>query len=586
MKRGVAGLGCAALLVVALGEAGAQPAPDQPPPSDPAEPGEPAEPGAPAGRPDDGFLGTRRVPLAIDDCPLAPAVSEDARLAAAAEHYDRGDVLYVQGEYEAAAREFIASYCLIPVARVLKDIGQTYERLVQYEQAVAYFERYVLTADDRRLSACDPEPAVDRKNMSARIEVLRRLPSTVTVATEPPGSSIELVSDAGRQALGSDGKPLQVVAGTYEMRVTRAGYQPETRTVTVGIGRPYSFSFRLEPRRARLRVQAVPGDARIFVDGRLAGLGSYDGDAPLGSHDLMVEAAGRVTRQLSIELVEGENKPVTVELDAPPGSGRKHLIGGSIALGSLLGAGAGGLGGSESGGAGFLLGAVGGGLGGYLFVPRDVSLGTGSFLVTASLAGGLNGLVVGGALNDGDGSFASSDDSAGAGYGLVGGAIVGLGTGLVLAPRLQPTAGDAALFNSGVAWGAITGALFIPVFDASSRVRYATLATGLDLGVVAGALLAARYDVSRRRVVFIDLSGFAGMLAGLATESAVSGATNDTGSGERTSHYALGGMAIGLGLGTFLTRNLDVPKLPRLTPSVSRGGADGRTVIVGLGGLL
>ena len=69
------------------------------------------------------------------------------------------------------------------------------------------------------------------KNISARVEVLRRLPSTVTVATEPPGSTIELASDAGRQALGSDGQALQVVAGTYELTVQRPGYEPRTRSM-------------------------------------------------------------------------------------------------------------------------------------------------------------------------------------------------------------------------------------------------------------------------------------------------------------------------------------------------------------------
>ena len=106
--------------------------------------------------------------------------------------------------------------------------------------------------------------------------------------------------------------------------------------------------------------------------------------------------------------------------------------------------------------------------------------------------------------------------------------------------------------------------------------------------MVAGALLASRYDVSRRRVVFIDLAGVAGMVAGLATKSAVSGATNDAASGESSAHFALGGMAVGLGLGTFLTRNMDIPKLPRLTPSVTRGddGAGGETLMFTVGGEL
>lgn len=548
-----------------------------------ARPARADDPPPPPPSPDDGFLGARRMRLAIDDCPRPPELTSAQREAAVGEHFSRGDVLYVQGEYEGAVRELVAGYCLIPVPTLLKNIAQSYERMVRYEEAAAYYERYVLTVDATSEQAVD----VERRTISARVEVLRRLPSKVTVATEPPGSTIELVTDAGRQALGRDGEPLQVVAGTYEMTVAHAGYEPRVSTITVGIGQPYSFSFRLDPRRARLAIQAVPGDARIFVDGRLAGLGAYDADVPLGSHDVMVEAAGHLTRQVTVELVEGENKPVAIELPGAPGSGRRHLIGGSAVLGALLGASTGALGGQGSGGAGLLLGGLGGGLAGYLFVPKDIRLGTGSFLISTGLAGALNGLAVGGLLNDTDLALTSTD-TTGAAFGMVGGAIVGLGVGLILDPRLQPTPGDAALFNSGVTWGAITGALFVPVFDASTRIRFSTLITGLDLGVVTGALLAARYDVSRRRVVYIDLAGFAGMIAGLATESTISGATNDTGSGESSAHYALGGMAIGLGLGTFLTRNLDLPRLPRLTPAVtrSRDAAGGGALMFSLGGPL
>ena len=538
--------------------------------------------------PNDGFLGARRIPLAVDDCPLDANLTAATREASAAEHYFRGDVLFVQGEYEGAARELVASYCLNAVPVLLRNIAQSYERLVRYEEAVAYYERYVLTVADHPGGTCEPPSDVERRTISARVEVLRRLPSTVTVATEPTGSTIELANDAGRQALGNDRELLQVVAGSYEMIVSHPGYETKTSTITVGIGRPYSFSFRLDARKARLQIQAVPGDARIFVDGRLAGLGAYDGVVPLGTHDVMVEAPGRETRSVTVELVEGDNKPVSVELPSPPGSGRRHLIGGSVVMGGILGAGTGGVGGSGSGGgAGFVLGAIGGGVGGYLLIPRDVRLGTGSFLLTTGFAGALNGVAIGGVVNDGDQQFLTDDDSKGAGYGLVGGVIVGVGVGLVLDPRLQLSPGQAALFNSGVGWGAITGALFIPIFDATSRIRYATLVTGLDLGVVAGALLASRYDISRRRVVFIDLAGLAGLVAGLATESTISSTTN-TDSGEASANYALAGLAVGLGLGTFLTRNIDLPRLPRLTPAVTRGrdALGGQSLLFTLGGEL
>ncbi len=49
-----------------------------------------------------------RPALAVDDCPLAPALDDAAMHRVAAEHYDRGSVLYSQGEYDGAVRELVA----------------------------------------------------------------------------------------------------------------------------------------------------------------------------------------------------------------------------------------------------------------------------------------------------------------------------------------------------------------------------------------------------------------------------------------------------------------------------------------------
>ena len=79
--------------------------------------------------------------------------------------------------------------------------------------------------------------------------------------------------------------------------------------------------------------------------------------------------------------------------------------------------------------------------------------------------------------------------------------------------------------------------------------------------------------------MFIDLAGLAGIATGLAVHSAYVGNAEDA-MVERTeqqAHFALAGMALGLGAGAFLTRNLDAPKLPRLQPQVAPapGGAQG-----------
>ena len=242
----------------------------QPEPADPPE-------AIPTTR-DTGFIGAPREPLEIDDCPSAPDVPPKQLEAMAAERYDRGEVLHLQGDYQGAVDELVHGYCLVPAlaGRLLKDIAQSYERLVQYEKAVAYFERYLLVI------ASQSGTANEQRAIATRIQVLRQLRSTITVATDPRGSSIVVANEAGPVSSRRDGERLEVTAGTYTLVVEKPGYETIRQPLLVGIGQPYSYSFRLKPRSGTLRIQAVPGDARIIIDDRLAGIGSFAGELEIG----------------------------------------------------------------------------------------------------------------------------------------------------------------------------------------------------------------------------------------------------------------------------------------------------------------
>ncbi len=99
--------------------------------------------------------------------------------------------------------------------------------------------------------------------------------------------------------------------------------------------------------------------------------------------------------------------------------------------------------------------------------------------------------------------------------------------------------------------------------------------------------MARRYDLSRRRVIYIDLAGAAGLVAGLAVQNGLQSSGEGANSDESRSHFTLAGMAIGLGLGVFLTRDYDAPKLrvrPQVAPLTDPAG--GRGLMVGVAGAL
>jgi len=530
----------------------------------------------PAPLPDTGYIGVRPTPLEIDDCPTPPDLPQQQLGKMVAERYARGEVLHLQGDYRGAVAELVAAYCLVPALSggLLKDIAQSYERLVAYEMAVAYFERYLLLIVNQSGSLAE------QRAVATRIQVLRQLPSTVRVATEPRDASVVIASDAGPVATARDGKQLEVTAGTYTLIVEKPGYEPIRQPLVVGIGQPYSYSFRLKPRSGELRVQTVPGDARIIIDDRLAGIGSYRGELEIGPHTLQFEARGYVDDRASVEILAGETTQLSKTLARPPSSGKTQLVVAGTLAGLVVGSAA--VGASTDDAVFGLLGGLAGlatrGAGTY-FLYDDIDVGSSSYIITSGLLGAVEGV--------GLGVLTSNDPDAGWIGGLVGTG-VGAGFAAVTADRFRFSAGDAAMLNSGGAWGLVSGLWFTQVFHASDNVAAAMVLGGTNLGIVGGVLLGRTVEYSRKHVALIDLAGLVGISTGLAVHSSVVGNTEDmmVERNEQQAHFALAGMMIGLGAGAFLTRNLDAPKLPRLQPQVTPTGNGARGWIFSVGGEL
>lgn len=526
---------------------------------------------------DDGYIGLPRLALEIDDCPAQPALARPELEARFSEHYARGEVLYVQGDYPGAIAEFVGAHCLLPIPSVLKDIAQAYERSVRYELAIAYLERFVVDTDD----------ATARQNAASRAQVLKRLSSTIRVATDPPNASVTVRDrDSVRGIATSNTEDvIALPTGRYTMTVELPDYQPLSRELVIGVGEPYSYSFTLERRRGRLRVRTVPGDARIQIDDRVVGLGSYEGDVDLGRHVIAVDQTGWVAAERTVEVKEGDTTDEAIELARPPASARWLAVGGATAygtyLGATLGAGIADLAGGATdtaAGGGTLLGLAIGSIGGYLLIPSDIRQSTASLLLTGTAAGIVGGLELGLGLTE-DASVVAST--------TVAGSVIGA-TAAVLAVRGRDiTDGQAAIVNSGLLWGTISGLLFTQLFAAGDRADVAITSSGTAVGLATGVVLARRYDISRKRAVYIDLAGAAGLVTGLALQNGAQSSDIGNDNAESRSHFTLAGMAIGLGLGVYLTRNLDAPLL-RVQPTVTpvRDAAGGRGAVVGFAGVM
>lgn len=528
-------------------------------------------------RAESGYIGRGTGTEELENCRKEPNLNEDQNRARASEHFERGINLYKQGDYRAAIEEWVLSYCHIAHEDTLKNISEAYERLVDYEKAVAYLERYILETPR--------EAESERRTLAAYVEVLRNLPARVSIATEPKGASVTLVGETGVSARGVSNadEPVGVRKGSYVMTVEKEGYETIEETIEVKIGKPYSFYFQMTPKKGTLTIVAVPKTASIFIGDRRVGIGTYVNEMPVGKYQVSAEVAGRNSQTVQAEVTDGGNTPVTLELKERPRSGRLDLlvastigggwlgtslavllsddnitVGGSVPLGMLLGLG-----------------------GAYLAVSDRISVGTSSYLIGATTIGALTGATLATHFDCPDESLCFTETVAAA---SLAGGVAGFLTSALTVRKLNMSSGDAALINSGAMWGGAAGGLLWAVFGQDDSVFAPLVLSGLGVGTLTGVLLARRSALSRRHIALIDMSGAVG---GLVVGAIADVTDQGSGVSERVPHAALLGLTLGLITGVYVTRNTDGPSLFNVvTPSVGAAAdPDGSsTMTVGVSG--
>jgi hypothetical protein len=459
----------------------------------------------------------------------------------------------VQGDYTGAVQELAASYCLVPFYSILKDLGQSYERQLDYQRAIAYLERYVATVppDAKPLNDCAPDPQDDKKNVVARISVLAALPARITVTTNPVGADIVLVSDAGASARGrSGGNLIESRAGRYQMNISLDGYESQTHDVEFEVGKPYGFYFNLQKQKGRLSIVAVPDRAKIQIADKVTAIGSTNVELTAGRYEMTVTAADHKPIQQTVEVLPQREQRVVVKLDPIPETGRIESIVGIGTAGLVVGAAIGNSNGAFGGLAVGLTAA-------YLAIPKDIKLATSSLMNSGFIAGGIAAQTAAGV---------AETSSTNANYSLATGIVVGGAAGYFIGEQANMSPGRSALINSGVIWGSAAGALFAASFDGTVRINNGLVLTGMSVGMLSSVLISKSFRFSRRRVVLIDLAGLVGGTVGYLASQAAPGVVNIA---DRTPNFTLAGVALGLLGGALLTRNVDaLPSLP-VTPVIS-----------------
>ena len=159
--------------------------------------------------------------------PAAAPASEapaDPHVVEARAHFDQGAVFFERENYEAALAEFDRAYELLQgnpnQFTVLYNIGQTHERLFQYDAALTAYREYLERGG---------EQADDRVAVQATMRALDSLLSTIHVVTNVARADVWLDD----RRIGNAPGELRIPGGRHVLQLRAPGYLPNQVEVQI-----------------------------------------------------------------------------------------------------------------------------------------------------------------------------------------------------------------------------------------------------------------------------------------------------------------------------------------------------------------
>ncbi len=299
-------------------------------------------------------------------------------------HFDRGLALYDEGAWSAALAEFVEARRLYPLRNAVYQAGLCLEKLQQYDEALDRFEATLREYGDTTPASIKEsvqrkvvemrglvgEVAIEGAEPGARIAVDGRdrgehpLHAPLRVAAgshflrvsktgfesfearvvvaggktervaarQPPlgpsgrariveqaGRALDVLVDGSRVGASPWEGPL--APGPHVVSLRGEGYlgTPPVQLV-VEVDRTTPLALVAEPLGASLRVEPVPVNAGVAIDGVTVGRGTWAGRLRTGSHRVEIAAPGFLTAREELTLAPGAQRVARVELQRDPRS--------------------------------------------------------------------------------------------------------------------------------------------------------------------------------------------------------------------------------------------------------------------------
>jgi outer membrane receptor for ferrienterochelin and colicins len=262
---------------------------------------------------------TRAGPLALSLLALAVAIApaRPARGDAIEARYfdERARAEFARHHYQSALELFLQVQSAAPSPGTLYNIGVSADLADQPSVAYTHLEDFVASP------GADAEHAADAERRMRRLETILAL---VRVTTDPPGATVWV----DRRALGSWGqtpRTLVLEPGLHTLELELSGHRTERLEVTLARGAATEVQRQLAPELGEVRVEGVPGGARVLAIDALGAereVTVSPGDAartialPVGPYRMRAELAGHRADERDVVVQTGE--PAIVRLSLSP----------------------------------------------------------------------------------------------------------------------------------------------------------------------------------------------------------------------------------------------------------------------------
>jgi len=220
--------------------------------------------------------------------------------------YAAARILYDDGDFAGALTKLEAAYRLSQDPRLLWNMAAAQKNLRHYSKVIDLLERY-LAADPTLVSD------EDREQAKQLMEVANGFVTTVTFDVKPAGADI--VVDGQSLGVAPLPGPVRIDFGQRHLKILKAGFVPEERDLSLDGGHALTVQVALkeEVHQGSLKVVTDP-NSTIRLDGKMVGIGAWQGVLPSGSHSLQLEGDQKVPRSMDVVISDGETRTVEAPL--------------------------------------------------------------------------------------------------------------------------------------------------------------------------------------------------------------------------------------------------------------------------------